>query len=213
MMGIVLQADTPSLQTPFLVFSLLILAALVIGGLSYMRLSNSFYKLKDELRKANSDLKKASRWQRKYIRLHKIARKNEGMQRAVKSAMEASKSCLYSVEIEAKKIKFGKNIDDVLGLEPGEAKAMGLTSYEVYLTYVHPEDVAMLNAAMEERANVEAKRFYQYQYRLLLPQGVKWVKSSGEVIFRGGRPHRVVGFIQDVSDMKPASPDTDLIIG
>jgi len=209
-----LQAETPSLQTPFLVFSLLILTALVIGGLSYMRLSNSFYKQKDELRKAHADLKKAARWQRKYIRMRRLAQKNEGILRAMKSGLLASKSCLYSVEVEGKKIKFGKNVDDVLGLEPGQAKAMNLTNYDVYASYVHPDDLAMVNLPIEERALGNAKNLYQYQYRLLLPTGMKWIKSSGEVIFRIGKPHRVVGFIQDVTElMGGVSEDPDLIVG
>jgi hypothetical protein len=204
MLGGLAQADITSLQTPFIVFSILILAALIIGAFSYVQMSNKLFQIKDELRKAHADLKKAGRWQRKYARLRKLAQKNEGMQRAMKSAMEGSRISLYSVELESKKIKFGKNIDEVLGLEPGEAKKLDLDKYDVYRSYIHPEDVAAVD--LPSGLDPTAKNRYSNYYRLMLPGGMRWIKSSGEVVARSGKLHRIVGFIQDIGDLKGQQP-------
>lgn len=202
MPGILIQADTTSLQTPFLVFSILILSALVIGAFSYMQLSNRYYKAKDDLRKANGDLRKATRVQRKYQRLQKTAAKDMELRRQMKFALNASRICLYSFDISTEKLKFGKNIDHVLGLEPGEAKRLNLDQYEVYRSLVHPDDREMVDLELENL--LRNKGSYEHTYRLLLPTGEHLIRASGELAMKNDAPHRIAGFIQDITGLKAA---------
>lgn len=204
--GILLQAGPESLQTPFIVFSVLILAALIIGALSYMQLSNRFYKQKDELRKAEADLKKAARFQRKYNRARKAAEKAKRINGTIKEAMDAGRITVYSIDLAEGKVKFGKNINQVLGLDAGGSKRLGLENLDKFRSFVHPNDLPTLEMPPEPMA--EPKTPFENYYRLLLPGGPRWIKSSGEILSRGGKAYKILGIIQDVSHMVDLTQDS-----
>ncbi|HEY6095709.1 MAG TPA: CHASE domain-containing protein [Gallionellaceae bacterium] len=80
--------------------------------------------------------------------------------------------------------------------------ATSSTSYEAFLSVVHPDDRAMVDAAF--RQSVQDRAPYSIEHRLLLPDGrVKFVHEKGETIFDAdGLAVRSVGTVQDITEQK-----------
>ncbi len=88
----------------------------------------------------------------------------------------------------------------IFGLKP---KASSLT-YDDFLNTVHPEDRAMVEAAVGR--SLRDKVPYDLDRRVLRPDGsVRIVHSQGEAIFdERGRPLRMAGTVQDITERKGA---------
>ncbi len=76
-------------------------------------------------------------------------------------------------------------------------------SYEEWASRIHPEDRAL---ASEKVARAIAQNQpYIDEYRVVHRQGVRWIRSSGQVYYdQTGQPVRMIGLLQDVSDRKSA---------
>lgn len=82
------------------------------------------------------------------------------------------------------------------GLEPGQITP----SYEAFLNFVHPDDRdewnTIVSAAME-------KGIYDMDHRVVLADGeIRYVHGQGRVEFDAGKPVRMMGTIQDITERK-----------
>jgi len=85
----------------------------------------------------------------------------------------------------------------ICGIEPGELTP----SYEVFLGIIHPDDQGMWKKAVEEAL---AKNNYSMDHRIVLKNAeVRYVHGQGQVhCDEAGRPIRMMGTIQDISERK-----------
>jgi len=85
----------------------------------------------------------------------------------------------------------------ILGYEVGEVEP----SYAAWATRVHPDDLKATETALASarRDNQE----YVSSYRILHPDGsVRWVRARGKTIYRQGKPVRMVGLGDDVTEVR-----------
>ena len=96
------------------------------------------------------------------------------------------------------------------------------TSLAEVLSRVHPSDRAMLS---QRAAGAREGAYHDIQYRIIRPNGeVRFIHSRGDLVEdESGRPSRILGIIQDITDHKRAeyltrqvfdsSPDGIAIVG
>jgi len=78
-------------------------------------------------------------------------------------------------------------------------------SGEQWLEKIHPDDHAVVQAAMDAHLRGETD-FYESEHRMLCSDGShKWVLSRGQALFDSqGRPSRIIGARADINDRKHA---------
>jgi diguanylate cyclase (GGDEF)-like protein/PAS domain S-box-containing protein len=91
----------------------------------------------------------------------------------------------------------------IFGLQPQEFGA----TYEAYLDRIHPEDRTVVVAIIEDALTNHEP--FNYEYRIIRPGGeIAIVQTQGEVVVdTGGKPERMAGACQDISERKRAEQE------
>lgn len=106
-------------------------------------------------------------------------------------------------DITKNEISLSEEIYRIFGLPPDKFGG----SYEEFVALIHPED---RDAVKSSVSRVLSKNLpFGLDYRVVRPDGtVRVVQSHGEVYFdEGGRPLRMVGTVQDVTEKKKAEEE------
>ena len=93
--------------------------------------------------------------------------------------------------------------DEIYRIFGLEAQEFGAT-YEAFLNAVHPDDRALVNAAVSEA--IESHEPYSIEHRLQRPDGsVRFVHERGEAIYSDdNKPLYMSGTVQDITNRKQA---------
>ena len=90
----------------------------------------------------------------------------------------------------------------IFGLEPG----CGEVDHDYFLSLVHPEDRGWVE--MQTQQCVETGEHLDLEYRIVQPDGaVRWIHGRGELVREGGRPVKLIGTNQDVTQRRKASDE------
>ena len=101
----------------------------------------------------------------------------------------------WSWDIEADVVTWSDELYRIYGLAP---QSMPI-SYGSFLELVHPDDRAALEEAVQ-RCYLEAEPYVE-NHRVMLPDGrLRWHQGRGRVVMSDGRPVRMFGTGQDVTD-------------
>ena len=81
--------------------------------------------------------------------------------------------------------------------------------YEDFLARIHPQDREVVHAVVQRALDPQGSGMYEYDYRIMHPNGeVRWISAKGEAFFeeRGGRVAavRLTGTVLDRTDRKKA---------
>ena len=80
----------------------------------------------------------------------------------------------------------------IFGIEKG-------CKFDQFMRHIHPEDQAKVMAAFD---NSMKTGHLECEYRYLMNGQEKYIWSKGRVLFTNGRPHRVFGTIQDITERR-----------
>ncbi|HEY9861875.1 MAG TPA: PAS domain S-box protein, partial [Candidatus Obscuribacterales bacterium] len=96
----------------------------------------------------------------------------------------------------------------VLGLQPYECEP----SYEVWASYVHPQDLAEAEAQFQQ-AIIE-QREYHHEYRLRWTDGsIHWIEARGQFIYDAkGNPKRSIGVVIEITERKQAEQEREQLL-
>ncbi len=101
----------------------------------------------------------------------------------------------WSWDIEADVVTWSDELYRSYGLAP---QSMPI-SYGSFLELVHPDDRHILEEVVQ-RCYLEGEPYVE-NHRVVLPDGrVRWQQGRGQVVMSGGRPVRMFGTGQDVTD-------------
>jgi PAS domain S-box-containing protein len=77
-------------------------------------------------------------------------------------------------------------------------------TYDLFMSRIHPEDRGLVEASIERVLDPQrSSGRYEAEYRVVDDVGIeRWVRATGNVQFEDGRPHHVIGTVQDVSGQK-----------
>jgi PAS domain S-box-containing protein len=108
-------------------------------------------------------------------------------------------------DISAKAISWSDELYRMTGIDPEECGA----SFEAYLNRVHPDDRDVVEA--DAQTMYADRSTADFEHRIVRPDGtVRTVQGRGKVVADGtGRPIRMYGTIQDVTEEKRAQEEAD----
>ena len=121
-------------------------------------------------------------------------------------ALDAARAGLLEWDLATGRLWWSDAVFRMLGMAPGEAQP----TCELWMSRVHPDDRARLDAEM--RAALAGAASAHVEYRVLLPDGeVRWMK--GDAAFVGhegdppGHPGRLLGLQTDVTALRRLAAD------
>lgn len=77
-------------------------------------------------------------------------------------------------------------------------------SIETFFAGLHPDDVDHTQKAIDNATNPEGDGHYEVTYRVInkLTEKIYWIKANGIVLFEEGKPVRMIGLVNDISEEK-----------
>ncbi len=122
-----------------------------------------------------------------------IRRLRESERRLAEAARLASLG-FWEWDVATGVLYWSEEIFRIFGRDPGN----GAPGYEEFLESVHPEDRPLVERAVAAAMEGEP---YLVEHRLVRPGGeVRHVREHGVVTFAAGRPARMFGTVQDLTD-------------
>jgi PAS domain S-box-containing protein len=120
----------------------------------------------------------------------------------LRQAQSAGKLGIYDHNLVTGEMQWDERLRELWGIKTEERVTLA-----GFLERVHPDDRALLNAAIKQAFAPEGSGEYFIEYRIINPTDNRttWVAAFGTTTFADGRPVRLVGFVQDISERKVAA--------
>jgi len=140
------------------------------------------------------------------VRIHRAEREARLAAQALRAseerlrmAMETTGLAAWDWNVETDTITYDPRCNAMLGA-PADAKV----GTEHWRTGIHPDDRARMREASARALDPAGDGRYDVEYRFQgLSDGVeRWLRSTGQVLFQGGRPTRFIGTLLDVTGPK-----------
>ena len=102
--------------------------------------------------------------------------------------------------------------------DDGISRIFGTASADItltdFLSLIHEDDVEDVKAALAQSANPDGNGHIEFECRIRRPNdGVeRWINSHGQTSFQNGRPVRMIGVTQDITDRKKADEHIRLLM-
>jgi PAS domain S-box-containing protein len=127
----------------------------------------------------------------------------EALRRSEESLSEAQRTAHignWNWEIVSNSLSWSDEIYRIFGVDPQEFGA----TYEAFMSFIHPDDRDQVQAAVDTA--LAGGEPYRIDHRVVLADATeRTVHEQGQVSFdHSGKPVRMVGTIQDISDRKEA---------
>lgn len=124
-------------------------------------------------------------------------------------ALDAARLGLWEYDLAKDEVIWDARMRELFGVGADEA-----IDYSRYRACIHPEDTEQVGAAYQAALRGENGGDYTVTHRNRRPDGgVRWVRSSGRVLFDvSGRPARVLGTSQDVTEQVEAEERQNLLL-
>ncbi|WGM40959.1 ATP-binding protein [Caulobacter sp. NIBR1757] len=121
----------------------------------------------------------------------------------LKRAQAVSRTGSWEWDLVTNEIFWSEEIYNIFGLCASRFKP----SYPAILERLHPDDRDLIHA--EVRAAIEHRKAYEFEHRVLLPDGgVRFVREHGEIEYgEDGAPVRMLGAVQDLTEVRRARSD------
>lgn len=113
-------------------------------------------------------------------------------------AREAAKIGIHDHDILTNEVKWDNVIREIWGISPD----VNPITFNIFNDGLHPDDRIATKRAIENALNGHNQGELRIQYRVInkVDQSVRWVEATGKTIFENGKPVRMVGTVQDISD-------------
>jgi two-component system cell cycle sensor histidine kinase/response regulator CckA len=135
------------------------------------------------------------RWEREQA-TRALAQSEERLRRA----LDAARMGIWFWAVETNTLTWDENLRRLYGLSPDDR----ISTYQDFLSRVHPDDRAMVEEtvrkALQDTADLD------YEFRIVLPDGrVRWIADQGEIRRdEQGRPLYLAGICTDVTERRIA---------
>lgn len=124
----------------------------------------------------------------------------EASEERLRLAKEAAGLGVFDCDFGSNTMHWDARSLSILGLPKDDS-----ITYERFLALTHPDDRPFLQATLERALDPNGNGEYRASFRIVRPDSeVRWVISTGRVIFEGSQPVRMIGVIQDITEQKLA---------
>lgn len=115
-------------------------------------------------------------------------------------AQEASNLGIFDRDIKNGQLEWDEHTREICGIGPNES-----ISFESFMALVHPDDREKTRSTIERAVkSASGDGTYQAEYRIINRKtgAIRTLLANGRVFFDAGRPERIVGTIQDVTEQR-----------
>ncbi|WP_190513247.1 PAS domain S-box protein [Oscillatoria sp. FACHB-1407] len=118
----------------------------------------------------------------------------------LKLAYKATRSGVWDWDVIHNSSHISEEYCLLFGLDPTQQTIR----YEQWLSLLHPDDRASASETVN-RVIQQKQSYYADEYRVLLPDGIRWLSARGQVFYdAAGNPVRMLGNMQDITERKQA---------
>jgi PAS domain S-box-containing protein len=115
-------------------------------------------------------------------------------------AKEAANLGIFDGDIASGTLRWDHRLREFWGLGPDEP-----VTVDTFFAGVHPDDWAAVKAAHDQAMDPAGDGRYFAEHRIVTADGrERWHAGTGQVSFDRGKPVRIVGTVQDITDRKRA---------
>ncbi|MBF0266374.1 MAG: PAS domain-containing protein, partial [Gammaproteobacteria bacterium] len=105
---------------------------------------------------------------------------------------------VWEWDMNSDEVHWSEGVEPIFGLNSGEFK----NTLEHFMQFVHPNDLDMVNSAIEKAINNKTK--YSLEHRIIWPDGrIHWVDEFAEVSYDENQtPVNMIGVVRDITEQK-----------
>ncbi len=124
-----------------------------------------------------------------------------GQEERLAAALRAGKLGVHEYDPQTGRVKWDRETYRLWGVPEGEEVTAG-----TFEAGVHPEDAGAVKAAIADALDPSGTRHCECEFRVVnrIDGSVRWVFADGDATFEDGRPVRLVGTVQDITERKRA---------
>jgi PAS domain S-box-containing protein len=116
-------------------------------------------------------------------------------------AKDAGRLGIHDYDVRSGRIHWDEYVRELWGVAPDEP-----VTYDTFIAGLHPDDRAMIQAAVAKAFDPTTDGRYAATYRVVSRANgrQRWIEATGQVAFAEGRAVRLVGTVVDVTEAKRA---------
>ncbi len=125
------------------------------------------------------------------------------------AALRAGKLGVHDFDPRTGLVKWDHTMRELWGVEDD-----AVIDYAVFMAGVHPDDRAVVQAAVNDALNPDAAGSYNAVFRLINAKdhAVRWIRADGDVTFEKGIPVRLVGTVTDITERRRIEQHVQLLM-
>lgn len=139
------------------------------------------------------------------VTLHVVDRRRQSedalriSEERLRFAREAANLGVFDLDANFNILYWDERMHELWGMDANNSM-----KHKQLLSAIHPEDVALRQAALEQAADTNGSGRYHAEYRVIhLKDGSEhWVAAVGRMHFHDGRPIRLVGVARDITEQR-----------
>jgi len=118
-------------------------------------------------------------------------------------AQQAANAGIWDWDITTNKLNWSPELFRLFGLDPTKGK----TSFDVWRSVLHPEDLKEAETRIEQA--IKNRTPLTNEYRVVLPNGeIRWINALGDTVYdEAGRPRTMSGICLDITERKRAEEE------
>ncbi len=123
-------------------------------------------------------------------------------------ALQVGRMGTWDWDMQTDTVTWSEGHFTILGLLPFECQP----SYQLWVSSIHPEDLAGVEAAIQQA--MKTKTEYHHEYRTVWPDGsVHWTEARGQFSYDPqGQPKQMIGVIIDISERKSVEQEREQLL-
>lgn len=137
------------------------------------------------------------------IKLHDNAQK-------LRIAKDSNKFGAFVYDIKTSRLDWDPILLDIWGFETDE-----IVTLEMFYGQLHREDIATTEQEIAAALKPSGSGHYHTVYRVMNRKThmLSWIEASGQVVFEGGQPQKMIGMIIDISERKKLEESLQAAVG
>ena len=145
-------------------------------------------------------------------RTDELSRSNQLLQESEQryaAAQKAANIGSWEWDLRINEITWSETVAPMLGFQAGEFDG----TFECFLGRVYPDDKVFVQEAIQDALN-QSEAGYLAEYRIVYPdRQIRWILATGDIICdEDGKPTRLVGIVQDVTERKETEIERDQLL-
>ena len=120
-------------------------------------------------------------------------------ERRLRIAQEAAALGVYDWDVPSGRLEWDERVREIWGVRADEQ-----VTFDTFLGGLHPDDLDATQAVIDAELKEGSGQHFTATYRVVnrVDETLRWVAATGNVLFSAGRPVRIIGTVEDVTERR-----------